>query len=234
MKKITLSSLDMDNTLFHFDVRDISFIEENGFPANIGRDSKNVETNPKVFFSKGIKGALELIDVWIIWRMNKDHQNSENWTIEFLSGAYLKDEEKKAVTFNNMYEWLLQRKYYKVDLLEGIDYLKNDIDEAKQIALDDKSKNEIPWKYLFAYEMYKGKIKHNNATMEDWNMHTIIGRGISTDKISLIQGEDGKNDALTIIELLYQQYNNKKEFRILNAFMEYCLVKKDNYNNLKK
>lgn len=57
MKKITLSSLDIDNTLFHFDVRDISFIEENGFPANIGRDSKNAETTPKVFFSKGIKGV---------------------------------------------------------------------------------------------------------------------------------------------------------------------------------
>lgn len=52
MKKITLSSLDIDNTLFHFDVRDISFIEENGFPANIGRDSKNAETTPKVFLVK--------------------------------------------------------------------------------------------------------------------------------------------------------------------------------------
>ena len=142
MKKITLSSLDIDNTLFHFDVRDISFIEENGFPANIGRDSKNAETTPKVFFSKGIKGVLELIDVWIIWRMNRDHQNSDNWTKEFLSGEYLKNEEKKEITFNNMYEWLSQRRYYKLDLIEGIDYLKNDIDEAKQSALDDKSKKE--------------------------------------------------------------------------------------------
>ena len=226
MKEITLSSLDIDNTLFHFDVRDISFIEENGFPANIGRDSKNAETTPKVFFSKGIKGVLELIDVWIIWRMNRDHQNSDNWTKEFLSGEYLKDEEKKEITFNNMYEWLSQRRYYKLDLIEGIDYLKNDIDEAKQSALDDKSKKEntkeIPWKFLFAYEMYKGKINHNDASMEDWNMHTITGHGISTNKISLIQDENGKDDALTIIELLYQQYQNKEEFRILNSFMEYC------------
>ena len=231
MKKITLSSLDIDNTLFHFDVRDISFIEENGFPANIGRDSKNAETTPKVFFSKGIKGVLELIDVWIIWRMNRDHQNSDNWTKEFLSGEYLKNEEKKEITFNNMYEWLSQRRYYKLDLIEGIDYLKNDIDEAKQSALDDKSNKEntkeIPWKFLFAYEMYKGKINHNDASMEDWNMHTITGHGISTNKISLIQDENGKDDALTIIELLYQQYQNKEEFRILNSFMEYCQIRRN-------
>lgn len=53
-------------------------------------------------------------------------------------------------------------------------------------------------------------------------MHTITGHGISANKISLIQDEDGKDDALTIIELLYQQYQNKEEFRILNSFMEYC------------
>lgn len=226
MKKIALSSLDMDNTLFHFDVRDIEFIEQNGFPATIGRDSKNAEKNSKVFFSKGIKGVLDIIDVWIIWRMNRDHQNTENWTQQFLSSNYLKDENKKEITFNNMYEWLLQRKYYKVDLSEGIDYIENDFDEAKRSALENKRKTanteEIPWKFLFAYEMYKDKITHYDETMESWNMHTVTGHGISPDKISLIETEEGKNDALTIIELLYQQYKDKENFRILNSFMEYC------------
>ncbi len=70
--------------------------------------------------------------------------------------------------------------------------------------------------------MYKGKIKHNNATMKDWNMHTIVGKGISPNKIALIQTKDGRTDALLIIEVLYQQYVNKDEFRLLNSFMEYC------------
>ncbi len=41
-----------------------------------------------------------------------------------------------------MYEWLIKRKYYKVDLLQGIDYIENDIDEAKQSAIQDKIKKE--------------------------------------------------------------------------------------------
>lgn len=235
LKKITLSSLDIDNTLFHFDIRDIEFIEKNGFPATVGRDSKNAETTAKVFFSKGIKGVLDIIDVWIIWRMNKDNENTENWSQEFLSGFYLKDENKKEITFNNMYEWLIQRKYYKVDLSEGIDYIENDFDEAKRSALENKRKTEnteeIPWKFLYAYEMYKGKINHNDESMESWNMHTITGHGISPNKISLIETEEGKNDALSIIRSLYQQYKEKDNFRILNSFMEYCQkieIKKNN------
>lgn len=226
MRKVIIDNLDLENTFFHFDVRDVNFIEEHGFLADIGPDSKNAEKTPKVFFSKGVKGVLDIIDVWIIWRMNKDHQGFNDWTYEFLSGAYLYDEEKKEITFKNMYEWLSVRKYYKVDLLEGIDYIKNDIDEAKQSALLDKKEKDktkdVSWKFLFAYEMYKGKIKHNNTTMEDWNMHTIVGRGILPNQITLIQTKDGKDDALSIIKVLYQQYKNVYEFRMLNSFMEYC------------
>lgn len=225
VKKVIINDLDKDNTLFHFDVHDLAFIEEFGFIADIGPDSKNAEKTPKVFFSKGVKGILDIIDVWLIWRMNKDHQNTKGWTKEFLSGLYLDNKEKREITFDNMYIWLKQRKYYKVDLEEGIDYLKNDVDEAKESAIQDKrceSKNYIPWKFLFAYEMYKGKIKHKDNTMEDWNMHTITGKNISPDKISLVQTEDGKTDALSIVKVLYQQYPSKDEFRLLGLFIEYC------------
>lgn len=40
MKKVKIDSLDMDNTFFHFDAREINFIEQHGFPAEIGPDSK--------------------------------------------------------------------------------------------------------------------------------------------------------------------------------------------------
>ena len=237
MKKVILDSLDMDKTLFHFDAREINYIEQYGFPAEIGPDSKSAEKTKKVFFSKGVKGVLDIIDVWLIWRMNKDHHNSEDWTKEFLSGDYLYDEKKKEITFDNMYEWLEQRRYYKVELIEGIDYLENDIDEAKQSAIQDKVEKEntkgIPWKYLFAYEMYKGKINHNDETMEDWNMHTITGHGISSDKIFLIETCDGKDDALSVVEILYSRYEPKDEFRLLNSFMNYCKKRRDIKDNIK-
>ena len=63
-----------------------------------------------------------------------------------------------------MYEWLKLRKYYKLDLIPYIDFIPNDLDEAKKQALDNKKEcentNKKPWKYLFAMQMYKGKIKH--------------------------------------------------------------------------
>lgn len=238
MKKVKIDSLDMDNTFFHFDAREINFIEQHGFPAEIGPDSKNAEKTPKVFFSKGVKGVLDIIDVWLIWRMNKDHQNSEDWTKEFFSGDYLYDEIKKEITFDNMYKWLEQRKYYKVELIEGIDYLENDIDEAKQSAIKDKVEKEntkgIPWKFLFAYEMYKGKIAYSDETMEDWNMHTITGHGISSDKIFLIETCDGKDDALSVVETLYSRYEPKNEFRLLNSFMNYCKKRRSIKDNVKE
>lgn len=57
MRKVIINSLDVENTLFHFDVREINFIEQYGFPAEIGPDSKNAEKTPKVFFSKRCEGC---------------------------------------------------------------------------------------------------------------------------------------------------------------------------------
>lgn len=74
---------------------------------------------------------------------------------------------------------------------------------------------------------------HNDETMEDWNMHTITGHGISSDKISLIETCDGKDDALSVVETLYQQIVNKDEFRLLNSFIDYCKKKRDSKENIK-
>ena len=117
MKILSLDEIDLEETYFHFDVRSIDYIEQYGFPPDIGNHSKNAEKTPKVFFSKGINGVLDIIDVWLIWRMNKDNENESSWTMEFLTEEYLKDGRKKNITFENMYEWLKLRKYYKLDLI---------------------------------------------------------------------------------------------------------------------
>lgn len=226
MKILSLDEIDLEETYFHFDVRSIDYIEQYGFPPDIGNDSKNAEKTPKVFFSKGINGVLDIIDVWLIWRMNKDNENESSWTMEFLTEEYLKNEKKKNITFENMYEWLKLRKYYKLDLIPYIDFIPNDLDEAKKQALDNKKEcentNKKPWKYLFAMQMYKGKIKHYDVTMEDFNMHTKTNCGVSKDSITLLKTNDGKFDALSIVIELYDKFNAKKEFRILDEFILYC------------
>lgn len=47
--------------------------------------------------------------------MNIEHYNSSDWDKKFLSDAYC----------------LLKRRYYKVELLDGLDYKINDIGGAK-------------------------------------------------------------------------------------------------------
>ena len=228
MKKININQVDLENSLFHFDYRDIDFIDKNGFPADIGPDSKNAELTPKVFFIRGAKGVLDIIDVWIIWRMNREFSNTEGWVREFLSGDYLFDEEKKEHVFKIMYEWLSERKYYLLNLVEGQDYFEDDVDEVKLSALNDKKEceknNTIPWKYLFAREMYNTKILKAGLSMEEWNMHTISGHGIKPELITLIETENGKNDALTVVKSLYEIYGNSEEYRILNSFINYCKI----------
>lgn len=141
MKKVIISDIN-NNSLFRFDARTLNFIEKYDFPATIGHDSINAETSEKVFFSRGIKGILDLIDVWLIWRLNKEFFKSDDLYYEFLSEEYLIDYEKQKFTFNNMYNGLLERKYFLVDLKEGIDYIKNDIDEAKKVLLKIKKEEK--------------------------------------------------------------------------------------------
>lgn len=49
----------------------------------------------------------------------------------------------------------------------------------------------------------------------------LIG-GVSKDSITLLKTNDGKFDALSIVIELYDKFNAKKEFRILDEFILYC------------
>ena len=58
-------------------------------------------------------------------------------------------------------------------------------------------------------------------------MHTISGKGVEPEKISLIIDDNGNDSALIVIKNLYSRYEDKNDFRILNEFMEYvCEVEK--------
>lgn len=152
--------------------------------------------------------------------MNRDNCSKDNWSEEFSSGDYLYDRECQNVTFENMKNWLLQRKYYKIDLVEGHDYLVNDIDEAKKSVIEERNQGDQS-RYLLAREMYKNKtLDFDNEIVESWNMHTKIGHGVSSDKISLLLTPDGNSDALSMIKYLYLNYSNK-EYRLLDNFIEY-------------
>lgn len=56
--------------------------------------------------------------------------------------------------------------------------------------------------------------------MEERN--TIFGHEMTPNKITLIQTSDERDDVLSIIEELYQKYDNEDDSRVLNSLVEYC------------
>lgn len=255
MKKVVLNELDDEMSFFHFSpVAQKKFIEDFGLLAQIGDNAKGVEESPKIFFSKGKMGVLEACDVWIKWMMNnsfgmKDkygfYQGKtleqrkniiEEWNNEFLSREYLKDTEKLDKVFELVYKGLKKQVYYKLDLVEGIDFDYQDIDEAKVRALMKKQQgNKID--NIYQKEMY-GKFSNvESPIMDSWNMHTKPHKGIEKEKISQVVTTRGTTDGLSIIQEIYETRGKKREWDVLDNFMSYVYQKqrienKDDIQNI--
>ena len=157
MKKILLDELK-DTCILHFtNNNNLAKIEEEGLIPLIGQNAQGIEKNPKIFFSKGKKGALELSEVWMRWLMNrifgeKDrigiYQNTsikerrillEKWFKEFLSGDYLKDTEKKQILFDYYFYYLEERIYLTLDIKDKEEYDSSAIDENKEAIIKENS-----------------------------------------------------------------------------------------------
>lgn len=238
MKRVILEELDKENTFFHFTRKEnIKSIEQNGLMSTKGQNAKNVEITPKIFFSKGIEGILELTDVWIKWMMNNAYsmknlygfydtlskqetmEKASTWDKEFRNKSYLEDKEKKEKVFNIVYEKMKQTVYLSLELEEGVDFDYRDIDENKEKSLQLKRKGNIV-NYLYTKEMYGSYSNVDSIKMEKWNMHTKMYKNIDKEKISQVVTKSGQEDILSIIKTIYQKENNKK-YDILNDYMEY-------------
>lgn len=243
MKKVALDELDDEMSFFHFSpAEQKESIEYFGLLAQIGHNAKGVEDSPKVFFSKGKVGVLEASDVWIKWMMHnyfgmKDkygfYQEKtiegrktaiEEWNNEFLNREYLKDTEKLEKVFELVYQGLQRTVYYKLDLVEGIDFDYQDIDEAKMRALRRKQQgNEID--YIYQKEMYGNFSDVESPIMDSWNMHTKPYKEIEKEKISQVVTSNGKTDGFSIIQEVYETKGKNRKWDVLDKFMAYAYRK---------
>lgn len=247
MKKILLDELK-DTCILHFtNNNNLAKIEEEGLIPLIGQNAQGIEKNPKIFFSKGKKGALELSEVWMRWLMNrifgeKDrigiYQNTsikerrillEKWFKEFLSGDYLKDTEKKQILFDYYFYYLEERIYLTLDIKDKEEYDSSAIDENKEAIIKENSN----MKRLFAKIMYGNFSNIDSPLVEEWNMHTIPNISIKREKIKQVITKDGKEDMLSIIIEMYENYSEKIDgVPLLDEFIEYA--KKRNELSKKK
>lgn len=230
MKKVRLTDLDDQESFFHFSpAAAISSVEEKGLEARIGNHSKAGEKTEKIFFSKGIIGALEACDVWIKWMMNngysekdsyglyhgktlEERKNSiETWNKEFLSREYLKDSAKQRIIFNLVYESLKKQVYYKLDLIEGVDFNYNDIDEIKERTALKKDQGDFSH-YIYQKEMYGYFSDVDSLVMDQWNIHTKANKGVEKEKISQVVSSTGAEDGLSIVQEMYEMQGKDRQW----------------------
>lgn len=71
--------------------------------------------------------------------------------------------------------------------------------------------------------MYGEYSNFDSLIMEDWNMNTHIGKKIiSPDRIEMLTDSKGKDDALSVIQEMYQNYKSSKiNLKELDGFMNY-------------
>lgn len=247
MEYIKSGKIDPINTFFHFsriDNRDS--IEKNGLQAVAGGENEagNDKNNKTIYFSRGFLSILKAVDVWARWEYNKyvrqekskGHrikQEYEKYVIEGKDESYDK-EVMSQIIFDKLYDDFKNRQYYTLDLIEGKDgdFEFGDLD-IKKICSRDKYGRPYP-SVLWMYGPYSdfGTIEEPNNKQEDWNMNTKIGnRTISSERIKIIETQDGKTDGLSVILEVYDKYRknfpkeNDSMFEILDGFIAYAKEK---------
>lgn len=228
MKKIKIDELDTNNAYFHFTKEKwIEDIEKNGLTAEPPERENMVvrdKENPCIYFSAGINGLLKTIDVWIRWEYNNIASE-----MGLPSGHRDINEEALQKTYKKLYEDFKKRKYLKLDLIEGdnpetSDFSFSDPDYKKQMVL---KRGKIPTAFRWLYGDYSN---FESEIMEDWNMNTHIGKKtIKPNKIMILTDNNGKTDALSVIQEVYQMQKNNLNLKNLEEFMSYVLEQnKDN------
>lgn len=246
MEFIKSTELDYKNTFFHFTrVDNRESIEENGLQAVAGGENKasGDSQNRTIYFSYGVDGLLKAVDVWIKWEYNK-----LRWKKKFkYSPTEQISEEIMKETYEIIYDDFKNRNYYKLDLIEGdnpetSDFSFKGIDKKKEdeyIRFLQKKvefeRGEVQWKPHYPNKdmqwMYGAYSDFNNGniTQDNWNMNTHIGKKtIPIDRIKIIEVENGRTDALSIIFEIYQKFRRELmeiDLSRLDDFIDYAVEK---------
>ena len=247
MKYVKTINLDLDRVFFHFTrIDNRNSIEKNGLVAVAGGENKagNDSKNPTIYFSYGADGLLKAIDVWIKWEYNK-----LRWERDFkYSPAQRINEEIMYEAYQKIYEDFKNRNYYSLDLIEGEDAKTSDFSFN---GIDKKKEYEYN-RFLYRMELYKkgelnfkpqypnkdmewmygsySDFKNGNIRQETWNMNTHIGnRVISSDRICIVEGENGRTDGLSIAIEIYNKYREKLSNIDLSRLDEFIKYAKERY-----
>ncbi len=190
-----ISQIEIDNTFFHYTAKEnLNNIIKNGLEPRIGKNSLYVEKSKKVFFAKGEKGVLTLMDVWLKWLNSKCGMSNQIYFIgtfymrmplciklipNYIVQKSLKNKKKHIKVFNELKLILDNSVFLILDLKENIDFSYNDIDEVKNSYYES-----------FLKLLYPSTSDLKNKKMEYWNMHTYSNKLIEFEKVSLLKDKN--------------------------------------------
>lgn len=190
-KTIDIKNINYNKTFFHYtDKNNIQSIFEKGLLPKIGDNSKNIELNKKIFFTKGFDNTLFLMDAWIKWLMLRPknnfiykcgafymtHKIFPRVVVDILFKNWIKSKRKINYACKKLDYILENSVFLKLDLIENIDFSYDDCDEVKNQKF---SRNQLSYVYTYGYDV-------NDKRIELWNMHTFKDKMVEKEKIKLI------------------------------------------------
>lgn len=225
IKKIKLSEIPEGHDFFHF-TRETAIpkIAKQGLRGDlenrenaVGKDYEN----PSIYFSKGETGLLKTVDVWLRWEYGRIAREKKS-----PDGSMITVPSVLEATFKRVLEDFKERRYFQLDLIEGEDKDNTDFsydseDFKKKGAIDNGGPTRRTRWMLGSYTNWE------TPKLEDWNMMTHVGgRGIGIDRMKMIVTEQGKSDALSVIEEFYERSRNKEniDLRYLDSFIKYVRI----------
>lgn len=219
IKDININDIDLNNSYFHFTAKDnLEKINKEGLKAKIGDASKiKDEEKPRVYMSKGGKGIIAIKNSFIYeFKKLKICDIPEEYRKYFDIRDFSSNEQVNEVeVYKAMEKRFKDEVYFKVDAVEGEDFLPEDF-------LPEKLKNNI--KLLNNVRDVKGKEYHD----------------IDVQKLSIIKTDKG-DTALDVVEYLYNRLLEKakeigKEDAVklvnsdLNGLFEYIKQREKNFD----
>lgn len=227
-----MSVQNMENLFYHFSLkRYLGLYDQEGIGAMIGENSNGIDPEKSIFFSKGLEGVLELWDVWLKWRLNRQNNpqisgvDGDFWCRYFKNKEYLNNYEMLRVLFEYQYAEMLGSDYFIMDLVEGADFQYDQIDNKKQAAHQNSQTGEINPIFSSMYGSYSDL---TTDVVDKWNMQTIPGKNIAIEPSRLRRlTVNGKTDAYSIMRFMYEKYkrevpkDQQVTFDVLDHFVEY-------------
>lgn len=189
---IDIKELNKTTIFLHYtDKRNVKSIFSVGLLPKIGKNSKNIELNKKVFFTEGFDNTLFLMDSWIKWLVLRPksnfiykcgcfymtHKIFPKIVVDLIFKNWIKSDKKVKYACKKLDNILKNSVFLKLDLVENVDFSYSDIDEVKNQSFSRKQLG-----YIYTYDS-----DVSDSKMELWNMHTLKDKIIEPEKIKLIE-----------------------------------------------